>query len=766
MDIVIIQPPLVQLNTPYPSGAYLASFFRYLKQDKRYADKIGSVTWLDLSTELFHEIFSSKGLQELFSRSYKKALAAAQTAESNGDDQTAFQLRRYISQKPFWIQWIDRITALVCGGTDRMSGHEWCHEFVRSASVPRGNRMEQYLLSLGRDVSADDARILASLALADLADYISAAYDSNFELIRYAERIASSTASLDDILTALNAPVLTAFYKPLLERTLHPYTKKDQLLFCISVPFPGTVAAALYTAQYIRTMFAGKALSVIGGGYVNTELRNMSDIRFFDYADCISYDRGYGSFLALIDNNMMLTGNQLYKLKYAYHNKIIQPLDHVSCYEEAENKLTRCIFPDYTGISMQKSPRLADDFNPMHRLWSDGAWLKAYLAYGCYWHRCAFCDTSLEYVYHYCKTDVTKLQEWMRNQAHETGVYGIHFVDEACPPLALQEFAMANCRSTAPLQNSPKLTFWGNIRFEKTFSRDLADILAYGGLTGVSAGIEIATGKGLDSIHKGTDIGSIVSACAAFKEAGILTHGYMIYGFWNQTEQDMIDSLETLRQLFEAGLLDSAFFHKFTLTRHSTVFREWEQGIHPDLHPILDAKTETARFAENDIPFAGENKSSKYGRAVSTAVDNWMHGQGLQKNVQSWFPFKVPAPSVSKNYIQQQIGLYEQLRDRQFSELPQRNEQNSINSGKTELYVWLGGECISLSQKKKQQLCWSYMGELHYADVAHGTAAAVADALEKIRPETGTAAEGHQILELLGKKLFLSLRGNGLCRLL
>ena len=82
----------------------------------------------------------------------------------------------------------------------------------------------------------------------------------------------------------------------------------------------------------------------------------------------------------------------------------------------------------------------------------------------------------------------------------------------------------------------------------------MADILSYGGLTGVSGGIEIACGDGLLDVNKGIDIESLVSACAAFKEAGIRVHAYMIYGFYNETPQMLIDSAETLRQLFAAGL--------------------------------------------------------------------------------------------------------------------------------------------------------------------------------------------------------------------
>jgi radical SAM superfamily enzyme YgiQ (UPF0313 family) len=249
--------------------------------------------------------------------------------------------------------------------------------------------------------------------------------------------------------------------------------------------------------------------------------------------------------------------------------KIIPQKEEDPDLQAYEVSLTRKIVPDYQDIDLSRYPRLADDQNPMHRLWSDGAWIKAYLAHGCYWHRCAFCDVTLAYIKGFCMVDTENLYHGLYIQAEQQGVYGIHFVDEAAPPRSLRDFALLNCRGRIPESHRRSLSFWGNIRFEKNFSRDIADFLAYGGLLGVSGGIEIATGDGLQSVCKGTDIMSLVHACAAFKEAGILVHAYMIYGYWDETPQTLIDSMETLRQLFAEGLLDSAFWHKFVLTRHS-----------------------------------------------------------------------------------------------------------------------------------------------------------------------------------------------------
>ena len=781
LNTLIIQPPLVQLNTPYPSGAYLLDFFNSLYEEKNVK---GRVEWFDLSNSFFHKIFCKHGIAHIFNSTSEKALKLSSQYESQGDDNTAFHLRRFISQKEFWINWIDEIIAIVCSSNSKISGREFAHEFIRSAHVPRGMRVENFLSNLNRDVSTDDAQILSSLALADLADYITMVYDQNFALIRYAEHLATSTAEFSETIEGLKAPSLNDFYKPLLLEKIASY-KNEPTLYCISVPFPGCFESALFSADLIRKECGDNAIIIFGGGYVNTELREISEKGIFDYCHILSYDKGYGSYIRLFDEFINVAcgiedEKQCFNLKEAFENifdsrkfynfsylkngSVIIPLEkeneEYKVLYKKEHEYIRKITPDYSHIDFTKYPRLADDTNPMHRIWNDGAWLKAYIAHGCYWHRCAFCDTTLDYVKDYCLTDINSLYDSLCVQAEKTGVHGIHFVDEACPPVALQNFALKNMAVKS--SNKIPLTYWGNIRFEKTFDRDLADLLSAGGLTAVSAGIEIATGNGLSAVNKGTDMENIVNACCAFKEAGILIHSYMIFGFWSQSVQDLIDSMETLRQLFEAGLLDSAFWHKFTLTLHSTVYEEYKKGKYPELKILPQKKTQ---FAKNDLHFEGEEKSEKFSAPLNAALELWMHGEKLSKPVESYFPFKMPKPSIAKDYIASLIAKYEENRDRKFHKIPEQ--------GSKEKFVWLGGVPLLLdsSDKSKMQICWSYMGELLYADIEKSKAHEVANVLETISAKNYDSFDkdkfsAERIYSVLGKKLYKELRGKGLCSLI
>ncbi len=764
IDTVIIQPPIVQLNTPYPSGAYLKSFFSQLYDEKKLE---GNVTWVELNTKLFHKIFSPEGLNKIFTQSKDRVLELCDFFLADGDENSAYQLKRFMCSSHKWIQWIDTIKAIVCPSKD-ISGKEFTHEFIRSAHVPRGMRMENYMENLDREVGAEDAQILATLAFADLSDYITLCYDKNFSLIQYAEYVTGNSRSFSEIENELDSPVLKNFLEEILIEELkkNSVSPDRNTLFCISVPFAGTFTPALYCARALKKLFKERCLVALGGGFVNTELRNTKEKNLFSYCDFLSYDKGYGSYIELskifseashddLQNlfSKKYSGKHFYKTKYLDKTSglVASMADRDIELEAEEKKYVKKIIPDFSSFDFTLCPRLSDDVNPMHRIWNDGAWIKAYMAYGCYWHRCTFCDTSLDYVNNFCSTEYFTLHKGLLRQAEKTGVYGIHFVDEACPPVGLQNFAIANCSS-----KKQRLTFWGNIRFEKTFSRDLADILSYGGLTAVSAGLEIATNTGLDTVNKGTDMENIISACCAFKEAGILIHSYMIFGYWNQSESDLINSMETLRQMFEAGLLDSAFFHKFSLTRHSTVYREWEEGKHPDLVPLTDDTS----FTENEIHFKGEKKSEKYSAPLNMALNDWMHGRNLDRNVESYFPFKMPRPGISKKFVERFITKYEEKRNAEHETLPPENKK----------IVWLGGNIILQKTDGKKIISWTYMGELIEEEIFSRNPDEIVDALNRIRIENfnkyDSSFEAKNILNILGKKTFLKLRGQGLCALI
>lgn len=739
-SVIILQPPLVQLNGPYPSGAYLAAFFRQLANDARAGSSETklSVRWIDVSNRFFHHLFSFSGLTRFFQLSRESLLQASLDAETAGDSEAAYQLRRYVSFEDRWLLWIDSIVSILCGG-DR----ELCHSFVRSPYAPRGARMDAFLATLETEPSADDARVLATLAIEDIADCITSVFDSEFSLVRYAESIATSEHSFENIEKALSRPMVVHFLEPLLDELCEELATTGRpdgtILFCISVPFPGCLVNALAMARTLRLFFGDRAVISMGGGYVNTELRNSSNEKLFTYIDHLSFDRGFGAYADFFRRQSGNSGSS--------DRRLFCPDDLVLY----ENEITASLVPDYSEIDFSRYPRLADTPNPMHRLWSDGAWIKAYLAHGCYWHRCSFCDVSVDYIRCYLPVGIQKLYHGLRSQALGKGVKGIHLVDEAAPPRSLRDFALENLKAgSATSDGNGLLSFWGNIRFEKTFTRDLADFLSCGGLVAVSGGIEIASPEGFKAVDKGIDLENLVAVCAAFKEAGVLVHSYLIYGYWNEDAQAVIDSCEVMRQLFASGLIDSAFWHKFVLTRHSRVYREWLQGMHCEGSPTklsLRPIDEAGDFADNDLRFAGEEESRRYTAPLENALQSWMVGEGIETPVKAWFPYPMPAPRIAGDLIDTYIAAYEKRRD---------NEWNRPFSDESE-YFWIGSTPIVIGK----ELVWWHLGEEVRFTVDSTLAGVILSALKA----GDCVVADNASLALLPRAVFKKLRSTGLCKI-
>jgi radical SAM superfamily enzyme YgiQ (UPF0313 family) len=69
----------------------------------------------------------------------------------------------------------------------------------------------------------------------------------------------------------------------------------------LSCPFPGSVYAAFRIAQTIKAGHP-QIKTVLGGGYVNTELRELAEPRVFDYFDFVTLDAGERVLLALLEH--------------------------------------------------------------------------------------------------------------------------------------------------------------------------------------------------------------------------------------------------------------------------------------------------------------------------------------------------------------------------------------------------------------------------------------------------------------------------------
>ena len=283
--------------------------------------------------------------------------------------------------------------------------------------------------------------------------------------------------------------------------------------------------------------------------------------------------------------------------------------------------------PDYSDIDFSRYPRVCDDKNPMHRLWNDGTWIKAYLAHGCYWHKCAFCDTSLDYICRYYPHDTSRVVDIMEAQIKATGSRGFHFVDEAAPPALLRKLAEEIIRRRLTV------TYWTNVRFDSTFTPELCYLLAKSGCIAVSGGLEVASPRVLKLINKGVTIESATECMKNMQNNGIMVHTYLMYGFPTQTVGELFDSLKRVREMFAEGLIQSAFWHRFAMTVHAPA------GIQAESYNARRIDERANPFANNEVPFVEDNgvEWEKYTEGLNLATYNYMRGAGFDIGVKNWF---------------------------------------------------------------------------------------------------------------------------------
>ncbi len=627
--VLSLIPPMTQLNTPYPSTAYLTGFLR-----SRGVDAVQE----DLALALVLKLLSSDSLLAL-----RECIAALPVGE-RGATVDAF---------------IERFEAYRCtiGPTLAfLQGRDptLMHRIASRSFLPEGPRflsLDAYVDDDGGDSLAwafgalgthDRARHLATLYLNDIADVLRDAVDPRFEFVRYAEQLAASQPSFEPLAQALAAP-LNLVDRSLRELTLQVLAHHQPTLVLLSVPFPGAVYAAFRIAQTIKAHDPA-IVTVLGGGFVNTELRELSDGRVFDYFDFVTLDAGERPLLALLEH---LAGRRsVGRLVRTFVRTPPPATVRYIHFAEPDVAFADVGTPTWDGLPLGRYLSLLDMLNPMHRLWSDGRWNKLTVAQGCYWKKCSFCDVGLDYIARYETTTASMLVDRIEAIVGETGQTGFHFVDEAAPPKMLRALAEELQRRRLAI------SWWGNIRFERSFSPQLCQLLADSGCIAISGGLEVASDRLLALMKKGVSVDQVARVTRGFADAGILVHAYLMYGFPTQTVQDTVDALELVRQLFAAGCIQSGFFHRFACTVHSPVGRD------PAAYGVTLQPLPPTSFAKNDVAFIDPTgvDHDALGVGLKKALYNYMHGIGLEQDVRRWFAGRVPRTRVARQRIERALA--------------------------------------------------------------------------------------------------------------
>ena len=620
-SVYLLIPPFTQLNTPYPSTAYLKGFLN-TKNITSFQS--------DLGIEVTLKLFSKEGLTTIFNSCPDSVDEKWNNLSDN--------VKRIIHLKQEYLDTIDTVVSFLQGNIPTMA-----YQISKRNLLPEANRfnmLDDLHWAFGSMGVQDKAKHIATLYLEDLSDLIKECIDEHFGFSRYAEKLGRSANSFDELNLALQNEY-SLVDKILIDLLDDNLKNVNPQLVAVSVPFPGNLFAAFRCAQFIKKNFPHIKVAM-GGGFANTELRSLSDVRVFEFYDFITLDDGEAPIENLIHYlQEKIPVTSLKRCFTLVDGKLIY-INNAACTDYKQGQVGT---PDYSDFLLDQYISAIEIVNPMHSLWSNGRWNKLTMAHGCYWGKCTFCDISLDYIKLYEPITASLLCDRIEEMIAQTGENGFHFVDEAAPPAIMRALALEI------IKRKLVVVWWTNIRFEKSFTRDLCLLLKAAGCIGVSGGLEVASDRLLKLIEKGITVKQVAGVNKNFTEAGIMVHAYLMYGFPTQTAQETIDSLEMVRQLFEAGILQSGFWHQFAMTAHSPV------GMNPEKYKVIKQTNSVGSFANNDIvhtdPTGADHDSFSFG--LKKSLLNFMHGACLDHPLQKWFDFKVPKTTVPSDYIIQAI---------------------------------------------------------------------------------------------------------------
>ena len=174
-------------------------------------------------------------------------------------------------------------------------------------------------------------------------------------------------------------------------------------------------------------------------------------------------------------------------------------------------------------------------------------------------------------------------------------------------------------------------------------------------------------------MDKGVTVADVTRGAHAFRQAGVLVHAYLMYGFPGQTEVETLESMERVRLLFRAGLLSSAFWHRFVFTEHSGIASD------PLSFGVKVKPLPPGAFATNDREHIdlGGTDHDPFDEVLPRALAAWMRGRELERPAHSWFDSSLPPAPVTEDFIQDALA-----------------EPMPVGSR----LIWLGGEPLETPQ--------------------------------------------------------------------
>ena len=233
MHLLLITPPLTQINTAYPATEQLTG---YLRGKGLQCDQ------MDLSIELINKILTRECVSQIFD--------IAEGVHVSG--KKAINIRIILSNKDFYTKWVEPVKKFLQGHDSTFARLFANPQFwANQKRLPNPEDMEW---DYGTSGTFNQAQYLCTLFIEDIGNVIQQCISPHFEMVRYAEKLCHSLSDftpLDEEL-AKEPNLIDKWMLELLEQKISE-TKPTHL--GLSIPFPGNLYGGLRCAQYIKQKY-------------------------------------------------------------------------------------------------------------------------------------------------------------------------------------------------------------------------------------------------------------------------------------------------------------------------------------------------------------------------------------------------------------------------------------------------------------------------------------------------------------------------------
>ena len=315
----------------------------------------------------------------------------------------------------------------------------------------------------------------------------------------------------------------------------------------ISVCFSDQVLSAFRCAMVVRKILP-QAHITLGGPFVSCHMGRVEEKALFGVIDSMVIDDGE---LPLERLDRELSGDnpdfsRVPGLIYMSDGKICRnkPAEH---------------------LNMEKQPPADYLAFPLDRYLGErkGISLPFRFSRGCPWAHCAFCRTELSMVSKHQQPCVDYLYSQLKAVVEQTGVRNFNITDEASSPEVLESL------SQKIIDGNLHINWTVNLRFDPALTLERCMLMRKAGCVHICLGLESYNDRLLRLIRKGIDINLINRVLSNISWAGIVTFVYMIVGLPTETEEEALDSYNSVKKMFREGLIKQYIYNQFQVLSFS-----------------------------------------------------------------------------------------------------------------------------------------------------------------------------------------------------